>query len=51
MKVVGRIVMGGTRERNLVRCSACGRLGHLAANCFITKPCLKCGRYGHTLAN
>lgn len=51
MRAVGRRVMGGGRERNPTKCNVCGRLGHIASNCYMAKPCTKCGRYGHSPAN
>lgn len=51
MRVVGRRVMGVTNERNPIKCTSCGRVGHTAANCYVTRPCHKCGRYGHTSTN
>lgn len=51
MRAVGRKVLGRRREINPPKCNAYKRLGHVAANFYVSRPCYKCGRYGHSLVN
>lgn len=51
MRAVGKRFLGVNRERNPLKCHACGRLGHIAANYCVTRPCPKCGRYGYSPNN
>lgn len=44
-------VMGGNKDRNLVKCTSCDCIRHVVANCYVIKPCPKCGGYGHTSAD